>query len=456
MVPRIIGGCVLVLAVAVIAAVVALRQGAAAGHVSQAIAFWVALLSLLGSVLAAAVARADRAGPVHPGYCSNVMRTARFTALLAGAAAVAVLLFVLGIRLISLVIDLVTVLPPAGTQDYGFGPAGLWSWGILFGSGAIALLSTRKPPLYTAQLWLGALTVTWACLLPPVYRLAATGGLRQTGALSALMVSLAIILLLASTGNACMAGRRRRQPLLPPDEGVAASAPERPGFWMSCGILASVVILLASYHLAVPVALERGGFRLGALAVTVAGAVGAAACFAQVARAAAPKLGDAGMGLSSLFFCGLAVAVVPSRPQTLAERYPMVLNAMVVGLACALAGSTWVASLRGTRWRTSTVGALLGRLMPHAKRFAFLNAVLALTLAWLMALWPRFRSIGVSDGSIGRITAGFGANLFLLLVMLWAARRLKRLTFHLLTILALVSAAGFMTMRMLPFTPQFG
>ena len=454
-VPRIIGGCGLVLAVAVIAAVVSLRQGAV-GHAGQTIAFWLALLSFLGSITATSVARAARVDPTRLGYYLSAIKMARITALLAGATAAVILLIVLGIRMVYLVIDLVTVQPSVGVPGYGFGPGGLWSWGVLFGAGAIALVSTRESQLYTAQLWLGTLAATWACLLPPVYRPAAAGGLRQTGALSALMVALAVILFLATMGKAWIETHLHRQPSFLPEEEPVHSAAERPGFRLSCGVLASAVILLACYHLAVPVALERGGYRLAALSVALTGAVGAAACLVQVARGALPELGDAGMALFSLFWCGLAVTIVPSRPETLAERYPMVFNAMVIGLASAVVGCIGLASPRRTQWRTRTVGALHERLTPHAKRFAFINAVLALTLAGLMALWPRFRSIGVSDASIGRITAGFGANLFLLLVMLECARRLKRLTFHLLTILALVSTAGFMIMRMLPFTPRFG
>ena len=72
-----------------------------------------------------------------------------------------------------------------------------------------------------------------------------------------------------------------------------------------------------------------------------------------------------------------------------------------------------------------------------------------------MAAWPRLRFVAVPDDSIGRVTAGFGAYLFLFLMMLVSSRRLKRLTFHILTFLVLASAVGFMKMRMYPYTPKF-
>ena len=42
------------------------------------------------------------------------------------------------------------------------------------------------------------------------------------------------------------------------------------------------------------------------------------------------------------------------------------------------------------------------------------------------------------------------------LTVLWSARRLRSLTLRILTLLTVLSAAGFMLMRMLPYTPQFG
>ncbi len=73
-----------------------------------------------------------------------------------------------------------------------------------------------------------------------------------------------------------------------------------------------------------------------------------------------------------------------------------------------------------------------------------------------MAVWPRWPAIAAMDDSLGRVAAGMAGNLFMLLVLLWSSRRVHRLTFQILTVLSVVSAAGFLTVRMLPFTPQFG
>jgi hypothetical protein len=134
----------------------------------------------------------------------------------------------------------------------------------------------------------------------------------------------------------------------------------------------------------------------------------------------------------------------------------MIFSAMIIGFAVATAMWTWVSLV----WQQQLDGGrpvlMAGRLIPHAKRSAFLSAVLALLVAVLMAVWPRLRGISTTDDEFGQVTAGLAANLFLLLVVLWSARRLRRPTFHILTFLAVLSTLGFILVRMLPFSPRFG
>lgn len=95
-------------------------------------------------------------------------------------------------------------------------------------------------------------------------------------------------------------------------------------------------------------------------------------------------------------------------------------------------------------------------LASHARRFAFLCSALALVAAALMTYWPRIPAIAAMDHSFGRVMAGFGAHLFLLLVMLWSSRWLKRVTFHMLTLLAVISTIGFLVVRVIPFASKAG
>jgi hypothetical protein len=153
------------------------------------------------------------------------------------------------------------------------------------------------------------------------------------------------------------------------------------------------------------------------------------------------------MGLVSLGICALATTVVPERPIALADRYPMVFNAIVVGFAIATAMWTRLSGV----WQRNTEHQDAGLLVPLAKRFAFTCAAMGLISGAMMTLWPRLPGIATMDHSYGRVTAGFSANLLLLLVMLWTSRQIRRPTFQVLTLMCVISTIGFLAMRMIPF-----
>lgn len=229
-----------------------------------------------------------------------------------------------------------------------------------------------------------------------------------------------------------------------------------PGFTLSVTIIAMTVILLTCYDLVVPIADSQGGFRLSALIVTISAALTALACFLLFGRTQHVHLAEAAMGLTSFAICSLATLAVPSKPTALAERYPMIFNAMIVGFAAATSVWTWLASVWEQQLDDGRAWTTTGRLISHAKRFAFLNAALALLVSVVMAIWPRWPTVATMDDSFGRLTAGFSANLFLLLVMLWSSRRLRRFPLQVLTVATVVSAAGFLIIRILPSTPRYG
>ena len=151
-----------------------------------------------------------------------------------------------------------------------------------------------------------------------------------------------------------------------------------------------------------------------------------------------------------------AMALVPNCGAPLAERYPALLNALVLGFTLAMGLITWGHLVGRRRRKEEDAASLLGAIMPDLQRFAFLSGALALVAAGLMAIWPLMRDIATPDDSIGRVVAGFGADLLLVLVMMICARRIKRPPFHILTFMALASTIGFMLIRMYPYTPRFG
>jgi hypothetical protein len=371
----------------------------------------------------------------------------------------------LAMRVVFVVVDLINGFPGANTWDYGFGPNGLWPLGFLFVSSAVALRSTGDARLFTCQLLSAAALAAWACLLIPVYRSTGTGTYDRSWVTLALSASLSTLLLIAGLVSSLIEHRQHRG-IAPVSHRLSIAAREDPvlahrawpGFRPSCSALAMTVILLACYHLAVPVPLGGGGFGPKVLLTTASSATAAAASFLLVRRSWSRSLAEAGLGLATLSFCGASLLIASSlgnRLQTssasLAQRYPMFFCAMIVGFATSAVSWAWLSGYwsgglaRGKAWKTA------GRLVPHTDRFAFLSVALATIVAALLAAWPRLRSIAAPDDDYTSIVVGFAANLYLLVATLWCARRLPRLTFHLLTGLALVVCIGFLLLRVLPF-----
>ncbi len=384
--------------------------------------------------------------------------TAYVVALLLGVVVAVVQSVVLMIQIIYVSIDLIQGYTYAGHRSLGFGLDGIWSLGFVYAACILSWISTGHRHLGACQLWCAVGLVTWACLIAPVLDVTATGGSERTGGTIVLAVLLAAVLMTTVS----ISGRidRRRLCGAPgswgADDTATADASAWPGLALSVTLVALAVILLACFHLIVPIPLWSEGFRLSSLIVSLAAAGTALACFRLYGRTRHTHLAEAAMGLMTFAICGFATLAVPSRPVALADRYPLVFNAMTVGFGISTALWAWLAPV-GTRSRhdrrSETAAA---RLVPQLKRFAFLSAALALLVSAIMAIWPRLPSIATMDDTLGRVTAGFAANLFLLLVMLWSSRRLRRFPFQMLTVMTVITAAAFLLARILPLTPQYG
>ncbi|MCH8799972.1 MAG: hypothetical protein IH963_03595, partial [Chloroflexi bacterium] len=306
---------------------------------------------------------------------------------------------VLMMRIIYVAIDLANGYVYAGNRAYGFGPEGLWSLGFLCAACVTALVSTGDRRLGTCQIWCTVTLVTWACLLAPPLRHLPTGGYERTGATLVLLLALASLLMavILISGWA-----DRRSGLSTPDTShsgqadTAASAPTWPGLPLSAAMLAITVILLSCYHLLVPVVIGQRGFLLSAAIVSVSGALAAWACFVLFLRTGTAYLAEVAMGLASFSICGLATLAVPSAPVILAERYPMIFNAIIVGLAAATGLWAWLASDQGRRRILGRVRGGADRLTSEFKRFAFLSAALALLVVGTAAQDEPIK-IGVVD-----------------------------------------------------------
>jgi len=421
----------------------------------QGVTLICAVLAFLWTMCAAVVLHGrSRIAPKPRGSWSFV-GIAHVVALLLGVVTAIIQLVVLTMRIIYVTMDLVNGYPYGAAPAYGFDPAGLWSLGFLFAACTVTHISTGDRRLGTCQFWSAVAMASWACLLTPPLQSAPTGGYRRSGSTLVLLCVLSILLMLTALITGAVDRRRKRIALSVTDDAASISH-AWPGLSLSAAAVAVAVILLICYHLAVPVALNIGGFRLSVLAVTGSAALAAWASLLLIRRVWSAHLADAAVALTSVGICGLATLAVPSRPQALGERYPLLFNAMMVGLAVATGLWTYLVSVWERQRECDQASGDTVRLITVARRFAFFNAAMALVMGVLMAIWPRWPTIAALDDTLGRVAAGLAANLFLLLVMLWCSRRLYKPMFQILTVLSVVSAAGFLLVRMLPFTPRFG
>lgn len=377
----------------------------------------------------------------------------RLTAILSAALAATILTVLLSIRLAFAALDTVTVLPSKGSPSFGFDTGGLWCLGLLFAGATLYQLVADSRPLATYLYLIAAAAGAWASLLLPVYLRTPNGSLEAGGATHAMQTSMAILL---GVSGAVMHATERRLATGSDSLSIAPrSTPSAPGRRVVCGVQAVLVLILVCYHAAVPLPLAYGGIRASAVIGTVSALCGFCGCF-LLARARWNRyFVDAALGLLSMALACAAMAVVPRWPPSMAERSPVAMTAQMIGLAVAVGLFTWQVELGQRRQNEGLTSLWVVRSMADAKRFAFLSGALAITLGGLMAMWPRLRFVAAPDDSIGRVTAGFGAYLFLFLTLLVCARRLRRLTFHLLTLMAMASAMSFMMIRMYPFTRLF-
>jgi len=326
--------------------------------------------------------------------------------------------------------------------------------GLLLGSGFISFLVTGDRRLVSCQWWLALMMATWACLLQPLYTIAPTGRYERTSLTVIMMVLWSLLYAISVFFTGRMETSRRWSSSHTRLGGRVDPSKRLPGYRLSCSILTVAMTILICYHYLVPIASTRGGLRTTLLIIAASALLSGFASFILATRSWNGYWADAAFGLTSLSICGLAMLVLPSRPVSLDEHYPMIFTAMIFGLTVAGGLCTWLTTIPRERFSDHAGTTVTNRIISTAKRFAFFNLMLALLASSIMAIWPRLTTISTSDDSFGRMIAGLGADLVLLLVMLWTARRLRRLTLHILTALAVVSTGGFLLIRMIPFSSQ--
>jgi hypothetical protein len=224
------------------------------------------------------------------------------------------------------------------------------------------------------------------------------------------------------------------------------------GFRTSIAVVALGLNIAVLFQVLVPSGLSPINLRLCGLRAGCAAAIATVGCFYLLRRSWSSHLADAGLGLLALALCGIATLAIPADASPLAEQYPMLFNALMIGYAFSAAlYSHWT-----EQWSRDALlpDSLRARLIPHLKRFAFLSGATALLAGVMMCFWPGMPGISAMDHSFGRVLAGFSAFMFLLLVSLRSARLMARASFHILTFAVACSLVAFLLVRAMPFVSE--
>ena len=152
--------------------------------------------------------------------------------------------------------------------------------------------------------------------------------------------------------------------------------------------------------------------------------------------------------------CATVLTVLPRQPQALADRFPLIFNALVLGCGLCCFFWMWLAGVweqqltpHGAAWTTT------GRLVPVAKRTSFLAGAFGVLFALQMGVWPVMDQVEGFDNSAGRILAGYGGMGLLILAVAWAYAKTRRPAFRTLITLNGVALVLYGLVRVLPYTP---
>jgi hypothetical protein len=224
-----------------------------------------------------------------------------------------------------------------------------------------------------------------------------------------------------------------------------------PGYIRVEAIIAAVVLILGVYHIVQPYPV---GWQLSAANFLISLAAGVACLFMTYRRWSGNTAG-LGVALTTLaavaLACLIATAFMPWEGSVeYARRIPILDNAILFALAAAIVFWSWLTGfwdqqlLDGRPWTTA------GRMIPFARRAAFLLSALAVLVSFRMALWPRQVLSNVDDGSPGRLCCGLGAMSLLALVGGRKARKEDSTADATFAIAHLIAAMVFVFVRLPP------
>ncbi len=372
-------------------------------------------------------------------------------ALTAAVPSVVLLLVMTAMRVTLHVFELREGAPLVLTERLGMPFYGWLAVLVLGVACGLVLATTRSLRLVTPLMWLAILAVVWSALLVPTYVAPERGAGFVRGAASLILaIGVCIVLCVFVIVQGAVRRRARTKILQTDPDHVLVEPATWPGFRISAGAAGLLLVFLACYHLAAPVEMAPGGYRLAAAVMTIVSAAGGAALFALVHRRWNADLADAAMGLVSLAACSAAMLTLPATPALLARRYPLVFNAAVVALAVMTGLWIWLSRVweqqldEGRAWTTT------GYLVRRSAKFAFFTGSIGLLLATLMAFWPMVKTVPTADDSRGRLAAGIAGFVLLTVSLLAGGRRTRRKVYRLLTVLTVFAMIAFVVIRVTP------
>ncbi|MEE9294065.1 MAG: hypothetical protein V3W34_03750 [Phycisphaerae bacterium] len=329
---------------------------------------------------------------------------------------------------------------------------GLLVIALLIAACLLALWSRGDRRLVAALFALFLLASAWFGLSLPFFRKLDDATWQRTGASLTLLVGLSVVLCAFVGLRSALARAARWRAVREHPDGLLESFAEWPAFRKTAGAVGLLLILLISYELASwPMSGSLSG-RARCAIITVCAVCSGTAMFRLFGERWSANFADAAMGLLTLGVGAWSLLFLPTEPEAASERFPLVFNSLLIAFAVMTwlwvwLGRIWLQQLdHGKAW---TAG---GRLSAYSPGFGFFVACVALVNGSVMAFWPRFRSVGVFDDSVGRVAAGMAGYLLLLLVLLWSRRASGRASFGVLALLAVFSLLAFVAVRAKPLS----
>ncbi|MGB0717483.1 MAG: hypothetical protein ACPGXK_16520, partial [Phycisphaerae bacterium] len=259
-----------------------------------------------------------------------------------------------------------------------FSTDGLW---VLFGlliATILCLIASRNRSLATVIFWQLAAIIVWMLLLLPGYRSSPELGIERAGTSVYVVMAFAGLLWLTIVVTRAIDRNQRWTCAIQSPDRLIVDTLDWPGLNRSGTAIQLALILLAVFHLAVPVRIPGWSHSGTMVLIGVACLLAAVAGFLRVSRVYTRGLAETSVALVSLSFASIAVATVPATTKPLVEHYPSIFAALIVGLCAAALMWAWVYGVWQQQLDDGRPWTPAGFMIPITSRFSFFSAATGL------------------------------------------------------------------------------